>query len=84
MRANFGHPIRAFLKRLVEDPETYTKQAQALVEKFIRKVGAQGDPWTQRFATKFGVVYAAAMYRRGNEDRPVVAETRFLVCRSPL
>jgi putative DNA primase/helicase len=59
-RTNFGHPIRAFLKRLVEEPETYTKQAQALVEKFIRKVGAQDDPWTQRFATKFAVVYAAA------------------------
>jgi putative DNA primase/helicase len=59
-RTNFGHPIRAFLKCLVEDPETYKQQAQALVEKFIRKVGAQGDPWTQRFATKFGVVYAAA------------------------
>jgi putative DNA primase/helicase len=59
-RTNFGHPIRAFLKRLVEDRETHTKQAQALVKKFIRKVGAQDDPWTQRFATKFAVVYAAA------------------------
>jgi hypothetical protein len=60
VRVNFGHPIRAFLKCLVEDPETYRKKAQALVEKFVRKVGAQTDPWTQRFATKFAVVYAAA------------------------
>jgi uncharacterized protein DUF927 len=59
-RTNFGHPIRAFLKCLVEDPETYTKQAQALVEKFIRRVGAQDDPWIHRFATKFAIVYAAA------------------------
>jgi putative DNA primase/helicase len=59
-RTNFGHPIRAFLKRIVEDRETYTKQAQVLVEEFVCYVGAQTDPWTQRFATKFGVVYAAA------------------------
>jgi hypothetical protein len=60
VRANFGYPIRAFLQRLTEDPQTYTKQATALVEKFIRKVGAQNDAWTQRFATKFAVIYAAA------------------------
>jgi hypothetical protein len=30
------------------------------VENFIRELGAQSDPWTQRFATKFAVVYAAA------------------------
>jgi hypothetical protein len=59
-RSNFGHPIRAFLKCLVEDPETYKKKAQTLVDKFICKVGAQTDPWTRRFATKFAVVYAAA------------------------
>jgi hypothetical protein len=60
VQANYGHPIRAFLKCLVEDPETYKKKAQTLVDKFIGKVGARTDPWTQRFATKFAVVYAAA------------------------
>jgi uncharacterized protein DUF927 len=59
-RTNFGHPIRAFLKCLVENPETYKKNAQALVDKFITRVGAQTDPWIRRFAIKFGVVYAAA------------------------
>jgi hypothetical protein len=59
-RSNFGHPIRAFLKCLVEDPESYKKKAKALVEEFVREVDAQHDPWIQRLATKFAVVYAAA------------------------
>ena len=42
------------------DREGYAAQAARLVDKFVRKVGAQSDPWTQRFATKFAVVYAAA------------------------
>ena len=42
------------------DREGYTDRASTLVERFVRKVGAESDPWTQRFATKFAVVYAAA------------------------
>ncbi len=60
VRNNYGHPIRAFLERLVADREGYTDRATTLVERFVRKVGAESDPWTQRFATKFAVVYAAA------------------------
>jgi putative DNA primase/helicase len=60
VRTNYGHAIRAFLERLVADREGYTDRAATLVERFVRKVGAQSDPWTQRFATKFAVVYAAA------------------------
>jgi hypothetical protein len=57
---NYGYPIRVFLERIVADREGYTDRATTLVERFVRKVGAQSDPWTQRFATKFAVVYAAA------------------------
>jgi hypothetical protein len=60
VQANFGHPIRAFLRLLTADPQTYTNQAYVLVGKFVQKVGAQGDPWAHRYATKFAVVYAAA------------------------
>jgi putative DNA primase/helicase len=60
VRDNYGFPIRAFLDCLVADREGYTKRATILVERFIRRVGGQSDPWTQRFATKFAVVYAAA------------------------
>jgi putative DNA primase/helicase len=60
VRDNYGHPIRAFLEGLVADREGYADRAATLVERFVRKVGAQSDPWTQRFATKFAVVYAAA------------------------
>jgi hypothetical protein len=57
---NYGYPIRAYLERLVADREGYAHRAAKLVERFIRKVGAQSDPWTQRFATKFAVIYAGA------------------------
>jgi hypothetical protein len=60
VRDNFGHPIRAFISRLVADRATYTDRAATLVKQFVREVGAESDPWTQRFATKFAVVYAAA------------------------
>jgi uncharacterized protein (DUF927 family) len=60
VRDNYGYPIRAFLERLVTDREGYEDRAAKLVERFIRKVGAQSDPWTQRFATKFAVIYAGA------------------------
>jgi putative DNA primase/helicase len=60
VRNNYGHPIRKFLELLVSDREVYADRAATLVEKFVRKVGAESDPWTRRFATKFAVVYAAA------------------------
>jgi hypothetical protein len=57
---NFGHPIRAFIGHLVGDPETHTRRAAGLIDKFLQRVGAGSDPWARRFATKFAVVYAAA------------------------
>jgi hypothetical protein len=43
VRNNYGHAIRAFLERLVADREGYTDRAATLVERFVRKVGAQSD-----------------------------------------
>jgi predicted P-loop ATPase len=60
VRNNYGHPVRTFLERLVADREGYTDRTVTLVERFVGKVGAESDRWTQRFATKFAVVYAAA------------------------
>jgi Domain of unknown function (DUF927) len=57
---NFGHPIRTFIAHLVGDPETHTRRATELIDKFLQKVRAGSDPWARRFATKFAVVYAAA------------------------
>jgi Domain of unknown function (DUF927) len=57
---NFGHPIRTFIEHLVGDPETHTRRATELIDKFLQKIGAGNDPWARRFATKFAVVYAAA------------------------
>jgi hypothetical protein len=60
VRDNFGHPIRAFIERLVSKPERHVLRATKLMEKFLQKVQAGSDPWTRRFAGKFAVVYAAA------------------------
>jgi putative DNA primase/helicase len=60
IRDNFGHPIRAFIDRLVSKPEIHAQRATKLTERFLNEVGAGDDPWTRRFAGKFAVVYATA------------------------
>jgi hypothetical protein len=60
VKENFGHPIRAFIDRLVSKPEVHARRATELTERFLNEVGAGDDPWTRRFAGKFAVVYAAA------------------------
>ncbi len=60
LRDNFGHPIRLFIERLVSERESYVRRATKLIEKFIQKANVGSDPWDQRFASKFAVVYAAA------------------------
>jgi hypothetical protein len=60
IKTNFGHPIRAYLERLVAEREFWTQRAKLLVDRCIRKVGATSDPWTLRFATKFAIIYAGA------------------------
>ena len=69
---NFGHPIRAFIRHLVEDPETHTRRATELINKFLQKVGTGSDPWASRFAIKFAVVYAAARLAAELEVAPWV------------
>jgi Domain of unknown function (DUF927) len=60
VKENFGHAIRALIKQLVAGREAHTQRATQLIEGFLEKVGASGDPWTRRFAGKFAIVYAAA------------------------
>jgi putative DNA primase/helicase len=60
IRDNFGHPIRAFIDRLVSKPEVHAQRATKLMGKFLQKVQVGSDPWARRFAGKFAVVYAAA------------------------
>jgi hypothetical protein len=57
---NFGHAIRAFIERLVSDPDVHVRRANELVERFLQKAEVASDPWSRRFAMKFAVVYAAA------------------------
>jgi putative DNA primase/helicase len=60
VRENYGHPTRAFVERLVADPDAHARRATELVEKFLQKAEVGSDPWSLRFETKFAVVYAAA------------------------
>jgi putative DNA primase/helicase len=69
---NFGHPIRAFIEHLVGNPETHTRRATELINKFLQKVGTGSDPWARRFANKFAVVYAAARLAAELEVAPWV------------
>lgn len=58
--ANFGFPLREFVSELVvrEDAE---EVAMAYADRFHKRVVPAASPFADRFARKFGVVYAAAM-----------------------
>lgn len=59
VRANHGTASRAFVAYIAADLAKAETEVLRLVERFLRKVKAPGDPWEQRFARKFALVYAA-------------------------
>jgi hypothetical protein len=57
--ANHGHAIRAFLKELTAHYDSSIKYVNAEAASFVGFTGAR-DSWSEDFARKFGIVYAAA------------------------
>lgn len=58
--SNYGLALRAFVSKLCSEPrEQVISRINRSLAAFIRKVEA-GEPWEQRFARKFAIVYAAA------------------------
>ncbi|MCC8953137.1 DUF927 domain-containing protein [Bradyrhizobium sp. Pear77] len=58
--SNYGMALGAFVSKLCSEPrEEVTARINKSLAAFVRKVEA-GEPWEQRFARKFAIVYAAA------------------------
>lgn len=57
---NYGVVMPAYLAALVAEREPLTKELPATVFSFAHIVGAEGDSWQRRLASKFGLVLTGA------------------------
>ena len=59
--ANYGHALPQFLSTIVPMRAKLAKRLRKDVEAFCENVGALTNPWEFRFASRFGIVSAAAV-----------------------
>ena len=60
--ANYGVVMPAHLRKLVPQRSSLARRVRRIMDKFVEKVGADSDPWERRFAEKFGIVLAGAIF----------------------
>jgi hypothetical protein len=51
----------AYLEKLVLKRPALDRRVRRVIDRFVTKMNANGDPWERRFASKFGIVLAAAI-----------------------
>jgi putative DNA primase/helicase len=61
IEANYGVLMPAYLKKLVPEKPEISRRVRLIIDRFVKRVRADQDPWEQRFAAKFGIVLAAAI-----------------------
>jgi hypothetical protein len=59
--SNYGVFAPAYLSKFVADRITLGRRVRRIIDKFVKRVGADTDPWERRFAEKFGIVLAASI-----------------------
>jgi putative DNA primase/helicase len=59
---NYGVVMPAYLRKLVPQRSSLAPRVRRIMDKFVEKVGANSDPWERRFAEKFGIVLAGAIF----------------------
>ena len=59
---NYGVAMPAYLRKLVPKRSCLARRVRRIMDKFVEKVGAGSDPWERRFAEKFGIVLAGAIF----------------------
>ena len=59
---NYGVAMPAYLDKLWPRRCSLTPRVLLITDKFVEKVGADSDPWERRFAEKFGIVLAGAIF----------------------
>jgi Domain of unknown function (DUF927) len=59
---NYGVAMPAYLGKLVPARSSLAPRVRRIMDKFVEKVGANTDPWERRYAEKFGIALAAAIF----------------------
>ena len=59
---NYGVAMPAYLQGLVPHRSALMPRVRRIMEKFAEKVAADSDPWERRFAEKFEIVLAGAIF----------------------
>ena len=60
---NYGVAMPAYLDKLWPRRSSLApSRTRRIIDKFVKKVGADSDPWERRFAEKFGIVLAGAIF----------------------
>lgn len=60
--ANYGTIMPEYLRAIVPQRSVLSPRILKIIDGFVRKVGADTEPWERRFAEKFGIVLAAAIF----------------------
>jgi hypothetical protein len=58
----YGVAMPAYLKELMPHRTSLERRARRVMDKFVKRVGADSDPWERRFAEKFGIALAGAIF----------------------
>jgi hypothetical protein len=67
---NYGVAMPAYLEQLVSKRSELEPRVRRIMDKFVKWVGADTDPWERRFAEKFGIVAAGAIFASEFEVAP--------------
>ena len=59
---NYGVAMPAYLYKLWPRRSSLASRIRRIIDKFVKKVGAASEPWERRFAEKFGIVLAGAIF----------------------
>jgi len=62
LHENYGVAVPAYLRKLVARRPSLERGVRWIIDKFVKWVGADADPWERRLAEKFGIVLAGAIY----------------------
>ncbi len=58
---NYGVAMPEYLRELVRHRPELRPRIKKIIDGFVKKVGADTEPWQRRFAEKFGIVLAGAI-----------------------
>jgi putative DNA primase/helicase len=59
---NYGVAMPAYLEKLWPQRSSLAPRVPRIIDNFVKRVGAASEPWERRFAEKFGIVLAGAIF----------------------